>query len=215
MCSNELCPWRSHQFSGSMFDLPELKQDLSPRRWLHLFWSFAWKQIAAFCRVQAAVTQIQMPSFVWCRDGGVKVCKGSQGWTPRSLSRCQHEKLVLVDLTTICQYPASQFQQTGCVDLVREKPWIWGMFCCSEFIKNKTYSFLASYRHSLRFQSRPLTSGLCICLRGKVISFGWSSLGIWLGAWNVCSYLLRPCLLSLKCIQLSYPAIFSDPVYPF
>ena len=25
------------------------------------FWSFKWKQIAAFCRVQSAVTQIQMP----------------------------------------------------------------------------------------------------------------------------------------------------------
>ena len=46
------------------------------------FWSFKWKQIAAFCRVQSAATQIQMPYFVWCRDSGVKVCKGCQGWTP-------------------------------------------------------------------------------------------------------------------------------------
>ena len=67
-----------------MFDLPELKQDLSPRRWLHLFWSFAWKLIAAFCRAQTAVTQSQMPCFVWCCDGGVKVWKGCQGWTPSS-----------------------------------------------------------------------------------------------------------------------------------
>ena len=75
---------RAHEFFGSMFDLPELKQDLSPRRWLHLFWSFAWKLIAAFCRAQTAVTQSQMPCFVWCCDGGVKVWKGCQGWTPSS-----------------------------------------------------------------------------------------------------------------------------------
>ena len=49
---------------------------------------------------------------------------------------------------------------------------------------------------SLRFQTHPLASGLCIWLWGNVISFGWSSLGIWKGAWNVSSYLLRPCLLS-------------------
>ena len=33
-------------------------------------------------------------------------------------------------------------------------------------------------------------------LTSKLISFAWSSLGTSLGAWNVSSYLLRPCLLS-------------------
>ena len=46
------------------------------------------------------------------------------------------------------------------------------------------------------FKTHPLASGLCIWLWGNVISFGWSSLGIWKGAWNVSSYLLRPCLQS-------------------
>ena len=49
---------------------------------------------------------------------------------------------------------------------------------------------------SLRFQTHPLASGPCIWLWGNVISFGWSSLGTSLGAWNVSSYLLRPCLQS-------------------
>ena len=54
----------------NVFDLPQLKQDLSSQRWQHLFWSFAWNQISAFWNIlESAICR-------WCRDGEFEVWKG-------------------------------------------------------------------------------------------------------------------------------------------
>ena len=97
----------------------------------------------------------------------------------------------------MCQCTARQFQQTCCVNLLREKRWIWGVFLLQWVHLEQNMQFClvpAQLEVSITFLLRVVF--VIIWLLGKVISFGWSSLGTSLGAWNVSSYLLRPCLLS-------------------